>query len=90
MTLDIEGGGSVQKTAKELYELIFADGSNLNISAFGTIFRTDKIGLVNQILTKWYAERKDSKKKMAHYEDMISGVKLNDDLYSKLREELNK
>ena len=90
LTLDIEGGGSVQKTAKELYELIFADGSNLNISAFGTIFRTDKIGLVNQILTKWYAERKDSKKKMAHYEDMISGVKLNDDLYSKLREELNK
>lgn len=78
LILDIEGGGSIQKTAKELYDIIFADGSNLCISAFGTIFRTDKVGLVNQILTKWYAERKDSKKKMAYFEDLEAGVKIED------------
>lgn len=86
LILDIEGGGSIQKTAKELYDLIFADGSNLCISAFGTIFRTDKIGLVNQILTGWYAERKDSKKKMAYFEDLEAGVEIKDTkLLSKLK-----
>ena len=86
LILDIEGGGSIQKTAKELYDIIFADGSNLCISAFGTIFRTDKVGLVNQILTKWYAERKDSKKKMVYFEDLEAGVKIEDtNLLNKLK-----
>lgn len=77
LILDIEGGGSVQKTAKELYELIFADGSNLNISAFGTIFRTDKEGRVSSVFKQWYAQRKKYKKKMGYYEDLESGVKVD-------------
>ena len=79
LTLDIEGGGSVQKTARELYDLIFADGSNLNISGFGTIFRTDKDGRVSAIFKQWYAERKQFKKKMGHFEDLEAGVKIEDE-----------
>lgn len=76
LILDIEGGGSIQKTAKELHDLIFADGSNLCISGFGTIFRTDKDGRVSSVFKQWYAERKQFKKKMAHFEDLESGVKI--------------
>lgn len=77
LILDIEGGGSVQKTAKELHDIIFSDGSNLNISAFGTIFRTDKEGRVSYVFKQWYAQRKKYKKKMGHYEDLESGVKVD-------------
>lgn len=77
LILDVEGGGSVQKTAKELYDIIFSDGSNLNISAFGTIFRTDKEGRVSYVFKQWYAQRKKYKKKMGHYEDLESGVKVD-------------
>lgn len=87
LILDIEGGGSIQKTAKELHDLIFADGSNLCISGFGTIFRTDKDGRVSSVFKQWYAERKQFKKKMAHFEDLESGVKIEDDkLLNQLQE----
>lgn len=79
LILDIEGGGSVQKTAKELHDIIFADGSNLCISGFGTIFRTDKDGRVSAIFKQWYSERKQFKKKMGHYEDLEAGVKIEDE-----------
>ena len=79
LILDIEGGGSVQKTAKELYDLIFSDGSNLCISGFGTIFRTDEDGRVSAIFKQWYAERKQFKKKMGHFEDLEAGVKVEDE-----------
>ena len=85
LTLDIEGGGSIQKTAKELHDIIFADGSNLCISGFGTIFRTDKDGRVSAIFKQWYSERKQFKKKMGHYEDLEAGVKIEDE---KLLEQL--
>ena len=77
LILDVEGGGSVQKTAKELHDIIFSNGSNLNISAFGTIFRTDKEGRVSSVFKQWYAQRKKYKKKMGHYEDLESGVKVD-------------
>ena len=79
LILDIEGGGCVQKTAKELHDIIFADGSNLCISGFGTIFRTDKDGRVSAIFKQWYAERKQFKKKMGHFEDLEAGVKIEDE-----------
>ena len=86
LTLDIEGGGSIQKTAKELHDIIFADGSNLCISGFGTIFRTDKDGRVSAIFKQWYAERKQFKKKMGHYEDLEAGVKIEDEeLFNQLK-----
>ncbi len=79
LTLDFESGESGQATAKEIYDMIFAEGSNLCISAFGTIFRTDKMSLINSIFTRWYAQRKEYKKEMAKYEDMATGVKIDDE-----------
>jgi hypothetical protein len=80
LTLKLETGESVDLTAKEIYDMVWDDKNHLCISAFGTIFRTDKIGLVNRILTKWYAERKKLKKEMFKYESMAQGVEIDDEL----------
>ena len=72
-------GDVAQATAKELHDMIFADDSNLSISAAGTIFRTDKKGLLNQIFTRWYAERKQFKKLKEKYANLYDGVKIEDE-----------
>ena len=58
LILDIEGGGSVEMTAKQIHDMVFAENSNLNISAFGTIFRTDKRRSCFRMFKRWYSERK--------------------------------
>ena len=72
-------GEIAQATAKELHDMIFNENSNLSISAAGTIFRTDKKGLLNQIFTRWYAERKQFKKLKEKYASLYDGVKIEDE-----------
>ena len=86
LTLQFVEGGEIQKTAKEIYDIIFADNSNLNISAFGTIYRTDKKGLIPSILGKWFGQRKEYKKEMFKYEAMATGVQIEDEKLLKLLE----
>ena len=74
-----DGSGVAQVTAKELHDMIWKEGSNLSISAAGTIFRTDKMGLLNQIFTRWYAERKQFKKLKEKYANLYDGVKIEDE-----------
>ena len=87
LTLDYESGESVQATAKEIYGAVFNDNSNLCISALGTIFRTDVEGLIPHVFAKWDKERSIFKNKKAYYEDLYSGVKIEDeDLLKQLSE----
>lgn len=59
VSVDFDDGTSVDMTADELYALVYSEGSNLCITANGTLFRTDKEGIIPALLAKWYAERKD-------------------------------
>ena len=67
MHLDMEDGTTVEVTGSDVYNLIFNSGQPWNISANGTIFKTDFQGIVPGLLERWYAERKDlqAKKKDA-------------------------
>ena len=67
MHLDMEDGASVEVTGADVYNLIFNSGQPWNISANGTIFKTDFQGVVPGLLERWYAERKElqAKKKEA-------------------------
>jgi len=67
MHLDMEDGTTVEVTGADVYNLIFNSGQPWNISANGTIFKTDFQGIVPGLLERWYAERKDlqAKKKDA-------------------------
>lgn len=67
MQLDMEDGTTVEVTGADVYNLIFNSGQPWNISANGTIFKTDVQGIVPGLLERWYAERKElqAKKKTA-------------------------
>ncbi len=67
MHLDMEDGASVEVTGADVYNLIFNSGQPWNISANGTIFKTDFQGIVPGLLERWYSERKElqAKKKDA-------------------------
>ena len=85
LTVDFDKNGvpmsrSDEMTAKEIYEWIFAEGSNLCLSANGTIFRTDIEGVIPGLLARWYADRKSMKKKSGTYFKMAVGVEIDQDL----------
>ena len=85
LSLKMNNGEVHTLTAKQIYDIIFSENSNIGISAFGTLFRTDKDGLIPNIFSKWYGQRKEFKKQMFKYEAMLTGVKIEDnDLLSKL------
>jgi DNA polymerase elongation subunit (family B) len=72
ITVDVEGEDDpVQMTAKEVYEWIYEQNSNLCLTANGTIFRTDIDGLVPGLLTQWFADRKDMQKKKKEYDKLV-------------------
>ena len=74
MHLDMEDGTSVEVTGADVYNLIFNSGQPWNISANGTIFKTDFQGIVPGLLERWYAERKtlQAKKKEAKSNEEIA------------------
>ena len=67
MKLDMADGTIVDVTGGDVYNLIFNSGQPWNISANGTIFKTDFQGIVPGLLERWYSERQvmQSKKKKA-------------------------
>lgn len=86
LTLKLVNGKEMKATAKEFYNMIFTDNSNINITAFATLYRTDKRGLIPTIFDKWFARRKEYKKEMNKYEAMSTGVCVEDKELLKLLE----
>ena len=74
MHLDMEDGSTHEVTGADVYNLIFESGQPWNISANGTIFKTDFQGIVPGLLERWYAERKElqAKKKQAETPEQIA------------------
>ena len=63
MDLDMEDGSTHKVTGADVYNLVFNSGQPWNISANGTIFKTDFQGIVPGLLERWYAERQQMQKK---------------------------
>lgn len=61
--LDMEDGTQLELTGSDIYNLVFNSDQPWNISANGTIFRTDFQGIVPGLLERWYAERQELQKK---------------------------
>lgn len=76
---------SKEMTAAEIYDWVFAENSNLCISANGTIFRTDIKGVIPGLLEKWYAGRTVMKKKASKYYKLADGLVISDELAAVLR-----
>ena len=72
INVDLEDGSTFQATGEQLYELIFAEDSTIVLSANGTLFDKTKNGVIPEILTEWYSERKCQQKMVIDYKHMYS------------------
>lgn len=85
ITVDFVDGTERTFRAHELYDYIFMENRPLCISANGTLFRTDVVGVIPSILSRWYSQRKEMqarKEAWATFAD--GGFDLPDDLLSEL------
>lgn len=78
LILDLEDGTSHEVTGKELHDLIFNSGMPWCISANGTIFKTDKEGIIPSLLTKWYNERKKLQRTKTEFEELLNGIPIGE------------
>ena len=62
LTLDYEDGRSVEMSAAEIWKMIFDSHKPWILSANGTIFTTEKEGVIPGLLSRWYSERKAMQK----------------------------
>jgi DNA polymerase elongation subunit (family B) len=62
LTIDYENGTSEQKSAAEIWKMIFDSNNPWMLSANGTIFTYEKEGVIPGLLSRWYTERKSIQK----------------------------
>lgn len=79
LTVDLEDGQSFNCTGEELYNMIYSDGSNIVLSANGTLFDKNKSGVIPEILSTWYSERKAMQKAKLDFKHFSTdGLRIND------------
>ena len=78
VTIDWEDGRSETRSGAEWYEFLFNPANHLCITANGTIFSTEKSGMIPDLLARWYAERKTLQGKAKWYGAVAKGLPLAD------------
>ena len=63
LTVDWEKGGSTELSAAQLHQMIWAENRPWILTANGTIFNSQREGIIPGLLRRWYAERKELQKK---------------------------
>ncbi len=67
LTVEFEDGRVVEMTGAQLYDYVFDPANHVCITANGTLFRTDKDGMIPLLLGTWYAERKQLQAKAKEF-----------------------
>lgn len=70
LDIDLEDGTSFTTTAKEMHDIIYNPDSTIVLSANGTMFDRTKSGVIPEILTKWYTERKQQQLMVLDYQHL--------------------
>lgn len=74
MELEFVDGQVIKGTGAELYKLIYEkNAGQWAITANGTVFRTDKLGIIPGLLGRWYAERQQRQAHMWKFTSILSG-----------------
>ena len=84
--IDFEDGTEKTMTGAQLYDYVFNPKNHLCITANGTLFRTDKEGMIPKLLGKWYSERKTMQKNQKNFEEMVDGVEISEEMCNLLKE----
>lgn len=90
LTVDFEDGRSVEMSAAEVWKFIFDSANPYTLSANGTMFRTDKEGVIPGLLTRWFNERKTMKKAMDTGKKLIDGIPVSNELEENIKKILNR
>lgn len=86
LILDFADGSSTVLTAAEVYEMVFSPNSGMNISGNGTIFRTDRDGLIPGLLARWYAERASMKTLAGELKNIATdGLELSEEMIDEVK-----
>jgi DNA polymerase elongation subunit (family B) len=70
LTVDFEDGTTKTMSGRDLFEYIYNPKNNVCITANGTLFRTDKDGIIPLLLAKWYSERQEMQGKQVSFEEL--------------------
>ena len=73
LIIDYDDGREQHLCGWQLYDLIFSENSNLCISGNGTIFRTDKEGIIPALLARWYSDRKKMQALSKAFKNVFDG-----------------
>lgn len=72
VTIDFEDGKSLKMSGQEAYDTLFQlHHGQICMSANGTIFRTDKNGIIPGLLAKWFVARKKMQQKAKEIEKQL-------------------
>lgn len=74
VTIDFEDGSTTNVPASEIYNLIFNSKKPYILSANGTVFTTEKVGIIPQLLTRWFRERMELQTEMKKYAELIDNT----------------
>ena len=85
ITIDYEDGTIKKMSARQLYDYIFNPKNNVCITANGTLFRTDKDGIIPVLLAKWYSQRKEMQGKEKFFETLYDQVPISDEMYEQIQ-----
>lgn len=87
LTIDFEDGSTRTMTGAEWHDYIFDPRNHVCVSANGTLFRTDKDGMIPTLLANWYAERKKMQRLEKEYSTLARGIEIPADLAALLAED---
>lgn len=73
VNVDFDDGTTKEMSGRQLHDYIFDPRNKLCITANGTIFRTDKEGIIPKLLAKWYSERKAMQAQKAVFVEAADG-----------------
>ena len=76
LTIELEDGSVLEQTSENWYNTIFEKDSNMCVSGNGTLFRTDKKGIIPGLLERWYNERVEIRKEAS---DMFKELEITTD-----------
>lgn len=77
LEVDFEDGTYREFKAYELHDYIFSEGRPLCITANGTLFRTDKKGIIPGLLERWYSDRQMMQRTEKVWGSLIDGIDLD-------------
>ena len=84
ITVEWEDGTSKVMSGAEIYKIIFDSNNPYMLSANGTIFTTNKEGVVPGLLERWYKERKELQAIKKTWNDLETGIPIDPELSEKI------